>query len=84
MEAPDDIERLRVKGQGLRVGYCSGRLARGMKLSVIVRYLTYGNQRSLRTDPLLQERTFYLENPSALIGPERLSLSIGSDMMTGL
>ena len=40
MEAPGDIERLRVTGQGLRVGYCPGRLARGMKLSSIVRYLT--------------------------------------------
>ena len=40
MEAPGDIDRLRVTGRELRVGYGSGRLARRVKLSAIVRYLT--------------------------------------------
>ena len=37
---PDDVERLRVTATewGLRVGYCSDRMVRGMKLSAIVRY----------------------------------------------
>ena len=71
MEAPGDIERLRVTGQGLRVGYCPGRLARGMKLSVIVRYLTFpsnlrGREQLGQTQDVDQRCTNPLETSSMI------------------